>query len=601
MGSRIPEEVVEQVRHSVDIVDVISEYVQLKKQGRNYFGLCPFHGENTPSFSVSPDKQIFHCFGCGAGGNALSFVMQIEGVSFVQAVEKLAGKTGINVQSYITDASVASESNHTSIMTEAHELLKKYYHHLLLHTQEGKHALQYLVDRGFTKELIAKFEIGYASGSRDTAAKVLQKRGFPLPLMEEAGLVIRSEKDGTFYDRFRDRIMFPIANAQGKIIAFSGRVLGNGSPKYLNSPETPIFNKSRTLYNFHQARLHIRKEQRAVLFEGYADVIAAVQAGIGESIATMGTSLTEEQARIIRRNVENVIVCYDADQAGIDAAFKAAHILTSAGCNVKIATVPEGLDPDEYVRKHGAEKFKTEVIGQSVSLTNFKINYLRLGKNLQDEAVKIQYIHDVLEEIAKLDKPIEREHYLQQVSKDFSMPIEALKQELGDIYRKNKGRQIQAKQRVATPKREIRTKTLPAFENAERHLLAHMLQDRDIARKVQEELQSFFHIEKHSEIIVHLYAYYEEGNEPDVSKFLDWLPNDDLRSKVTEIANMTISPHLSDKEFQDYVRAIKNRSKELEIKEKEQEMKAAERQKDYRLAAEISKQILTIRLSMKSQ
>ncbi|MBO9129608.1 DNA primase [Bacillus sp. 165] len=600
MGNRIPEEIVEQVRHSVDIVDVISEYVQLKKQGRNYLGLCPFHGENTPSFSVSPEKQIFHCFGCGAGGNALSFVMQMEGASFVQAVEKLANKTGIHVQSYITDSGAVNESNHNSLMTEAHELLKKYYHHLLLNTQDGKHALEYLLNRGFTKELIIKFEIGYAAESRDTATKVLQKRGFKLPVMEEAGLVIRSDKDGSFYDRFRNRIMFPIANTQGKIIAFSGRTLGDGSPKYLNSPETPIFNKGRTLYNFHQARLHIRKEQRTVLFEGYADVIAAVHAGIGESIATMGTALTEEQARIIRRNVEEVIICYDGDKAGTEASSKAADMLIAAGCKVRIAMVPEGLDPDEYVRKLGPEKFKQEVIEQSVSLTNFKINFLRLGKNLQDESIKIQYIHDVLKEIAKLAKPIEREHYLQQISKDFSMPIEALKQELADIYRKNKGHHFQEKQRTATPKREVKIKPLSAFENAERHLLAHMLQDRDVARKVQEVLQSFFHIEKHSEIIVHLHAYYEEGNEPDVSKFLDWLPNDELRSKVTDIANILISPHLSDKEFQDYIRAIQNRSKELEIKEKEHEMKAAEHRKDYRLAAEILKGILEIRLSMKS-
>src|SRR5690606_8170374 len=288
MGYRIPEETIEKIRSSVDIVDVISEYVQLKKQGRNYFGLCPFHGENTPSFSVSPDKQIFHCFGCGAGGNVFSFLMDLEGYSFSEAAANLANKVNIDLSDFKQTVVRTDKNTDAEKMQEAHELLKKFYHHLLLNTKEGEHALDYLTNRGFTKEVIEKFEIGYALDSWDFATKFLQKRGFGLELMERAGLLVKKEDTGTFFDRFRNRIMFPIWDHQGKTIAFSGRVLEKGQePKYLNSPESIIFNKSKTLYNFHQARLSIRKNQQVVLFEGFADVIAADTADLPNSIGTM--------------------------------------------------------------------------------------------------------------------------------------------------------------------------------------------------------------------------------------------------------------------------------------------------------------------------
>lgn len=285
MGNRIPEEVVEQIRTSSDIVEVIGEYVQLRKQGRNYFGLCPFHGENSPSFSVSSDKQIFHCFGCGEGGNVFSFLMKMEGLAFTEAVQKLGERNGIAVAEYTSGQGQQEDiSDDTVIMQQAHELLKKYYHHLLVNTEEGNEALSYLLNRGITKEMIEKFEIGYASPAWDAATKILQKRGLSLSSMEQAGLLIRSEKDGSHYDRFRGRVMFPIYTLQGKVIAFSGRALGDDTPKYLNSPETPIFHKSKLLYNFHQARPFIRKRGQVVLFEGYADVLAAVKSGVEEAL-----------------------------------------------------------------------------------------------------------------------------------------------------------------------------------------------------------------------------------------------------------------------------------------------------------------------------
>jgi DNA primase len=437
MGNLIPEETIEKIHHSIDIVDIIGEYVHLKKQGRNYFGLCPFHGEKTPSFSVSADKQIFHCFGCGAGGNVFSFLMGIEGISFLESAMLLAKKAQMDLPELQSMSDERIQPKDTTIMVEAHDLLKKFYHHLLLNTKEGQAALDYLMNRGFTNEAIEQFEIGYSLDSWDFVTKFLEKRGFQKEMAARAGVIVKKE-NGDYFDRFRNRIMFPIYDNQGKTVAFSGRVLGSGEPKYLNSPETAIFNKSKILYNFHQARLSIRKNSQVILFEGYADVISAVQSNLKHSIATMGTSLTTEQAKIISRNAEQVIICYDSDHPGIEAAMRASTILKEAGCYVKIATMPDALDPDDYIRKFGAEKFRNDVVGASSTYMSFKIQYLRRGKNLQDEGDRIRYIEEVIKEIAQLDKAVEIDHYLRQISSEFAISLDALKSQQQQIFKQEK-------------------------------------------------------------------------------------------------------------------------------------------------------------------
>jgi DNA primase len=596
MGYRIPEETIEQIRRSVDIVDVISDYVQLKKQGRNYFGLCPFHGEKTPSFSVSPDKQIFHCFGCGAGGNVFSFLMDIEGISFVEAAKRLASRANIELPDvHIESRSNANQkANEASKMIEAHELLKKFYHHLLLNTKEGQEALDYLLARGFTREVIEQFEIGYSLNSWDVAAKLLAGHGFSLDMMEKAGLVIRKE-DGSYFDRFRNRIMFPIHDHQGATIAFSGRILGEGQPKYLNSPETMIFNKSKILYNFHNARVHIRKNQQAILFEGFADVIAAVKAGLPQSVATMGTSLTEEQARILRRNVESVIICYDADMAGIEAAFRASQLLTEAGCYVKIATMPDGLDPDEYVSKFGPERFRADVIDASVSFMSFKMTYLKKGKNLQNESDQIRYVDEVLQELAKLSNPVELDYYLRQLANEFSLSLEALRQQLHRYRQSNRKHDSSSFYKVAVSKQTTEKTLLPAFHNAERMLIAHMLRSREVAFTVQQAVQGNFNIEEHRAIVTYLYAFYEEGNEPDVSAFIQRLNDEQLRKLVTELSMLLINEDISSQELNDYIKHVLNYPKWLKLKEKEIEKNEAERQKDFIKAARIAKEMIEMK------
>jgi DNA primase len=602
MAERIAEEKINQIRQSVDIVEIISEYVQLKKQGRNYFGLCPFHGENSPSFSVSTDKQIYHCFGCGAGGNVFSFLMELEGITFLEAAVKLAGKANIDLQvNFSASGKGKSVSPEIQSMLDAHELLCKFYHHLLVNTKDGQHALEYLLNRGFTRESIDKFQIGYSLNSWDFVYKFLTKRDFSPEIMEKAGLIIKRERDGTYFDRFRDRIMFPIFDRNGNSIAFSGRSLGADEPKYLNSPETAIFNKSKILYNFHLAKPSIRKLQQAVLFEGFADVIAADKSGVENGIATMGTSLTEEHITLIRQNTQSITICFDSDKAGIEAAFRAGNMLIDAGCTIKVAMMSDGLDPDEYIKKNGPEKFRNEVIGASLTWMSFKFLYFRRGKNLQIEGDRLAYIETILKEISKLTKAVEKDHYLRQLASEFSISLDALQQQLKQIFFTEKRKSNGQTQPVNKPAIVVKpaNKLKPAHYNAERRLIAHMLRDRDMAYKVQDLLQgNTFNIDEHQAIITYLIGFYEEHVKPDSSAFLTYIQDENLRRIVVDIEMMSINEEISNQELTDYIKQVLNYQKLLKIKEKEVEQKEAERQSDFSKAAAIANEIIQLRKSL---
>lgn len=600
MAERIAEEKIDQIRMSVDIVDVISEHVQLKKQGRNYFGLCPFHGENSPSFSVSPDKQIFHCFGCGAGGNVFSFLMDLEGLSFVESAVKLAEKA--NIELSLDPATLTHEnkvSDDVQQMLDAHELLRKFYHHLLVNTKEGQHALEYLLNRGFTLESIKKFQIGYSLNSWDFVSKFLLKRNFTPQILEKSGLIIKRESDDSFFDRFRDRIMFPIFDRNGKTIAFSGRSLGQDEPKYLNSPETVIFNKSKILYNFHLAKPSIRKTSHAVIFEGFADVIAADRAEVENGIATMGTSLTEEHVGILKKIVQTVTICYDSDYAGIEAAYRAGKMLISAGITVKVAMLSDGLDPDDYIKQYGTEKFRHEVIGSTVTWMSFKFLYFRRGKNLQNEGDRLLYIEEVLKEISKLNKAVEIDHYLRQLAGEFSLSLDALKQQLQPISKSdkkiNQSQTFQKRPSINTAK-----SLYPAYQTAERRLIAHMIRNSDVAYKVQDLLNGHsFNVDEYQAIFTYLIGYYEEGNLPDPSSFLNYIKDEKLKRIVAEIEMMSINEELAPQELNDYLKQVFNYPKMLKIKEKNVEKVEAEKQKDFVKAATIAMEIIQLQKSLK--
>ncbi|MGE7905452.1 DNA primase [Peribacillus sp. NPDC094092] len=598
INGRIEDEKINQIREAVDIVDLIGEYVQLKKQGRNYFGLCPFHGENSPSFSVSTEKQIFHCFGCGAGGNIFTFLMDIEGYSFVESAKVLAEKGNVPLDVEINkDSKRSNMPAGSQQMIEAHDLLRKFYHHLLVNTKEGQDALEYLLKRGFTEETIEKFQIGYSLDSWDFVSKFLLKRGFPAEYMEQAGLIIYREKDESYFDRFRNRVMFPIMDHQGNTIAFSGRAMGDDEPKYLNSPETPIFNKSKTLYNFHHARPHIRKKEQAVIFEGFADCISAVGAGVENAVATMGTALTDQHIQLLKRNTDQILICYDSDSAGLNAANRAVNMLQDHEFSVKVALMPDNLDPDDYIKEFGEKSFVSEVIGASLTYMAFKMHYLRRGKNVNNEGDRIQYIEEVLKEISRLPNAVERDHYLRQLSSEFSLSLDALEQQQRQVFfaERKKGTLPQP----AAPKKmalQYEHKLKPAHHNAETKLIAHMLKSRDMTFKIQQLLgQTVFHVDEHQAIITYLYAFYEDGHEPDTSFFLTYLPDPNLRRIVSEIEMMSVNEEVTDKELTDCINQVLKYEKLLKIKEKQVEEKDAVRRSDYVTAAQIAMEIIKLR------
>lgn len=594
MTNFIPEDVINEVRQSVNIVEVISDYVQLKKQGKNYFGLCPFHGEKTPSFSVSEEKQIYHCFGCGAGGNVFSFLMEIEGYSFTEALQQIAKRTNIALPEVNTSVARKTVSPHKS-MYEAHQLLAKLYHHILMNTEEGEVAKQYLIkERQFTEEMLIHFQLGYAPDSFEFATTFLERRGFVLAEMEKAGLLSKNES-GHFYDRFRHRVMFPIFDIKGQVIAFGARSLGDAQPKYLNSPETDIFHKGHTLYHLNLARPAIRKKNQLILFEGYMDVIAAYDAGVGNSVASLGTSLTEEHAKMIRRLTDQVIICYDRDQAGVEATLRASEILEAAGCFVKIAKLPDDFDPDDYIQTFGKDRFQTNVVGDTETVMAFKMDVLRKNRQMNDDIEKMQYIDDVLHEISRLKKAVEREYYLKQLSEEFSISLEALKKQHNQIHQGQKKSSTYEQKSTWKPSANVAiTKQKPlikAYQRAERTLIAHMLKSSYAAYKIQEAIGGAFNTSEHAAIAANLYAFYEEGHEADLSLFLGRLNNRELEKLVTDIAMEQVADELNEEAFQDYVKVVLNEPKKTKIKEKERELIEAEKTQNIEQATQILQEI----------
>ncbi len=593
-GGPIPEEVIERVREHYDIVDVVGRYVQLKKSGRNYFGLCPFHSEKTPSFSVSPEKQIYYCFGCGEGGNVIKFIMEMEQLTFVEAVRRLAEEAAIPLPQVGTISD--PEDGPRKRMREALEWACRLYHHILLNTDQGRDAFRYLQERGVSMETIKEFRLGYAPSSGDILLRFLKRKGFSEKLQEEAGLISSSDSatlPRRFFDRFRGRVMFPIHDSQGRVIAFRGRMLGEGHPKYLNSPETPLFHKGRQLFNFHRARRAIRRERQAILFEGYMDVIAAWQAGIQTGVASLGTSLSDDQARMIRLNAEHVTICYDADDAGQAAADRGLEVLKERGCLVKVAQMPPGMDPDDFLRKRGAEAFREEILAEALPLPAFKLEYLKRDHNLQDEGERMKYLTRALDVISDLSLAIERDHYLRRLADEFRLSLDALKEEQKRIWRRKKEKKRdkggakwnteyhESKHMVAHQRRPS------AYEEAERQLVALMMRDQSVAERVRESIGAEFHVEEYAAIVAYLYAYYAEGHPPDPSRFIHYVKDERLMNCASELAMMEFPDSVSDEGIEDCIRRVRNYPLYLEMESVKRQIEQAERAGDIAKAVQL--------------
>lgn len=592
---------INQLRESVDIVDVISDYVQLKKQGRNYFGLCPFHGENTPSFSVSSEKQIFHCFGCGAGGNVFTFLMEIDGLTFQESIAKTSEYSNISLDIPLQSSERVDQHlppEHKKIV-EAHSLLTKLYHHLLMNTDEGSQALNYLLSRGFTENSIEKFQIGYSLPEWSFDTNYLSNRGFDKNLLEQAGLIARRE-DGEYFDRFRGRIMFPLHNAKGNIVGFSARSISeDDQPKYLNTGETILFNKSSLLYNLHEARSHIRKQGSVVMFEGFADVISAERANVKNAVATMGTSLTPQHVSELKRLTDQIILCFDSDQAGIEATFRAGNLLLDKQFTVKVARVPERLDPDDYIQKYGAESFEQEVIRNAQTWMAFLIQFYRMGKNLNNEGEQIKYIEQVNREIAKLSNPVERELYTKILSDEFSISNETLLQQQQSVNPINQTLPNRNNMEQKIEPTRIQSQSIDPYMKVERKLILKMIHDENIAYRVKDMLgDATFYYDEHQAIVTYLFGFYEQGNMADLSLFLSHIPDKHIRTIITEIEMLAENDEFSDQEVKDYVIHVLKYPKRLMIKEKQTKQKEAERNNDFALALQLAKEIIELKKSL---
>ncbi|MBU1638550.1 DNA primase [bacterium] len=430
---RIPEDKIEDVRNASDIVSIVSGYVGLKKRGQNYFGLCPFHSENTPSFSVHPGRQIYRCFGCGKGGNVFNFLMEVERITFIEAVRMLAAKAGIELPALEQTSEGPSESEQ---LVQANGLARDFFHSYLLNSKEADavSAREYLAGRGYTEQAIKTYMLGYAPDSWDKLTNHAQASRISLEIMQQAGLLKRGGETNRVYDAFRDRVIFPIRNLAGRVIGFGGRRLKEPEgdrtiAKYINSPETAVYNKGKELFGLWEARNEIRRQDRAIMVEGYTDTLSLVSAGVNIVCASLGTSLTENQARLLKRFTANVSVLYDGDDAGITAAKRAVDVLLSVGCTPKVMLVPKGEDPDSFVIKAGGEAI-WELLNSALGPVDFRIHASRMeGKTSQ------QIAHDLVASAAQIASPIDQELFLQDVSSKTGISVDALMQELARTRR----------------------------------------------------------------------------------------------------------------------------------------------------------------------
>ncbi|NRT75482.1 DNA primase [Clostridium beijerinckii] len=432
---QISEEVLERIKEQNDIVDIISEDVRLKKSGRNFMGLCPFHNDKSPSFSVSSEKQIYKCFSCGEAGNVLTFVMKYKKLTFVEAAKYLADKANIPLQ--IKDNENSAVSRKKEVLYKVNVETARYY---FANLQRIKMAKEYFLKRGIKEETIKRFGLGYSQDSWHGLTNYLRTKGYKDNLLLEAGLISKSEKSGNVYDKFRNRVMFPVFDVRGKVIGFGGRVLDDSKPKYLNSPETMIFQKGINLYGLNFAIKNKLKEDYIIIVEGYMDLISLHQSGITNVVASLGTALTVNQARLLKRYVNKVIISYDADLAGQTATLRGLEILRGAGFDVKVLIVPDGKDPDEFVRNHGKESF-LKLANEALPLIEYRIKKAAEGINLNSGNDLVEYGEKFAEILADLN-PIEKDVYIRKISEETAIKEQALYDLLSQVITKNKKKTI---------------------------------------------------------------------------------------------------------------------------------------------------------------
>jgi len=618
VANLIPEEKVDQIRSAVNIADFIGQSVQLKKAGKNLFGLCPFHEERTPSFSVNEQKQIFHCFSCGRGGNVFSFVMDLDNLSFPEAVAKVAEFGHIDLPASYTASSqpAAPKDQLQSDLLDLYADSAKMYQHVLVNTELGEPALTYLHERGLDDDTIATFGIGYAPKNQ-LLLDFFKAHQVDYQLLRQSGLFIENQA-GELRDRFVDRVLFPIKDASGRVIAFSGRILKKSpdEPKYLNSPETKLFNKRSVLFNFDLARGAIRQQKSVVLFEGFMDVIAAYRAGIQNGVASMGTSLTNEQIYMLERVTDQLYICYDSDLPGQKATDRALTLLgDNSRLNLGVVQMPDGMDPDEYLRSAGAEKFQQVFESGKQTPTAFEMQYLRHGLSLQNTQDQLTYLAAVLQQLAQLSSKVEQDLYLNQLVQEFGLNKDDLRQQLRSVVGQKTVHRQPTTHRSAPPAPpvddggiatmappppnvtgvETNAAPLSRVERAERLLLYRLLHDHDVWLRVMALADFHFVHDQYQNVLADAEAYFNSHAHFDLASFTDFMTDNQLKQVVTSLEFMDIASESSREEVADLVNVIMNQHPVAEqIKGKKVELTAAKQLGNHDLVQRLTLELIEL-------
>ena len=561
---RYSDETIEEVRQANDIVDVISQYVHLKRSGRNFFGLCPFHNEKSPSFSVSPDKQIFHCFGCGVGGNVFTFLTKIEGINFVDAVQTLAERANIQLPTFENNVDKAKEELKERVY-KVNEFTAQYYHENL-YKPTAKIAQDYVKKRQLSNETLKSFRIGF-SGKFNELYQALKKEGFEDPEILESGLVNKNE-NGTYIDRYRNRLMFPICDGRGRVIAFGGRVLDDSKPKYINSPENIVFSKGRNLFGLNVAKKSKEIKKKLLIVEGYMDVISLHQRGIKNVVAPLGTALTQQQGWLLRRTSEQIILSFDSDEAGLNAKIRAIEILQNMGCDIRVLMLEGAKDPDEFIVKYGNARFKNAV-DKALSIVEFKVRLLKRNLDLNNTSDKIKFLNEIAKLISKIDNNIEKEVYIEKIAKEYEISKEAIYAEVNKLsYDKNQSEKILEKSKpVVRHIKENKEQVPETIKRRENTVLAILLNgDLNIFQIIKQNIKlEDFKDETNKEIVKKLYEEFEKGNS-NINGIIDTLGEEE-QNHITEILADDYEINDVEKAIDDVIRAYdKDRLNERKFK-----------------------------------
>ena len=561
------EDLIEEIRSRNDIVDVVSDYVKLKKKGSTYFGLCPFHNEKSPSFSVNGQRQIFHCFGCGEGGNVYSFLMKYENFTFPEAVRFLAERSGVELPKVEYSLEERKRDSLKASLLEVNKESAMYYFRLLK-SEKGRQAYEYLHNRGLSDETIVRFGLGYSSNYRDDLYQYLRKKGYQDEVLKESGLFTYHERG--VYDKFNNRVMFPIMDINNKVIGFGGRVMGEGEPKYLNSPETILFDKSRNLYGMNYARTS--RKDSLLICEGYMDVIALHQAGFSNAVASLGTAFTSRQCLLMKRYTEKVYLTYDSDGAGVKAALRAIPMLKDAGLSAKVINMKPYKDPDEFIKNLGAEAYEERVKNARNSFL-FEIDKIMETVDLNDPDKKAGFYTEVAKKLLEFDDELERNVYIDAVSREYEIPKESLVKSVNRLaytYVAGEHKKTdQAEYPGSMEKNRAGKKISPkedGITQAQKILLTWILEEPELLDKISGMIsENDFSEPVYNKVAELLFAQIR-NHDINPAKIIDHFESEEEHRKVSALFNMPLreemSPAEKEKALNDTVIRIKKNSLE---------------------------------------